>query len=108
MPARCTLATVDDVTRLLDAALGQPGQVIDRTDTAGLVVSTVLTTDDQGYETAILDAEGAWPVARYETVELAQTGHNEWVARAPQLETITRLGYGDVIDDEPHALKRRH
>ena len=44
----------------------------------GLIVSTV-DASDMGPETAIIDKNGAYPVERYETVELAVEGHAKWL-----------------------------
>lgn len=66
---------------------------VDPHDNNGIGVSTCFTPDES-YETALLDAEAAHPVERYETEEDAKVGHDKWVAFASNGhgESITRLG----------------
>jgi len=95
-----------DVLSLMGAILeGGPKRQIDRTEVGGVTVSTVDTVD-LGLETAICDAVGAHPVEHYETEEQARAGHAAWVARAPELTTIRKLGYGTTLEAEDHTLVR--
>lgn len=60
-------------------------------DNGGVGVSTVWTSDE-GYETAILDANGAHPVERYKDEESALQGHERWVSVANKLIKVKVLG----------------
>ena len=75
----------------------------------GLGVSTVQIGDIPGweYETAILDAEGVYPVERYHTPAEAEAGHLRWIEASKDLVTVIRIGgwEGAVPDKEVH-LKR--
>lgn len=72
---------------------------------AGLRVSTV-DTPDLGFETAITDAAGTYPVERHATEEAAAVGHRLWVAAAPGLTQVTRIGTGDgAVPDERVTLR---
>ena len=80
---------------------------IARDNVSGLIVSTAWT-DDLGFETAVLDARGTYPVERYTTRALAVAGHATWLAKAPSLSEVVRLGTGDgVIADKMVTLLRR-
>lgn len=70
----------------------------ERKDNNGIAVSTVLTSDEEGYETALLDANGTWPVERYKTKELAIKGHNKWVkwSKTGNGKSIIKLGWSDM------------
>lgn len=70
-----------------------------------LVVSTVDTTD-LGWETAIMDAEGAHPVERYESARQAKKGHKRWCKRVVGETSIPEIGYGTLLEGEPRALVR--
>ena len=73
----------------------------------GLRVSTAFTSDE-GYETAICDANGTHPVERYESKEAAVKGHARWLAKTAELKTITKLGWLDgLIDAKKVKLVRR-
>ncbi len=75
-------------------------RVIARTEVDGFTVSTA-NTSDYGDETAILDANGTYPVQRYETREQAQAGHLEWVEKIKSgLRTVTQLGGYGLADEE--------
>lgn len=68
--------------------------------TRGLGISTCLTSD-QGFETAILDAKGTYPVERYATKEEAIAGHKIWTRRViAGLEKIRQLGYGSIVPEK--------
>lgn len=57
---------------------------------AGIGVSTC-NTDDEGYETALLDVNGAWPVERYKNKKNAVAGHAKWIKLSQELEYIDVL-----------------
>lgn len=82
-----------------------PLRKLARTEVAGLIVSTMLTPDC-GWETAVIDAQGAHPVARYADEQSAEQGHAAWVAKTPTLEVLTKLGYGDMVPDRVIVLQR--
>lgn len=78
-------------------------------DNNGVGVSTCRISDIRGwdFETALLDANGTYPVARYTRLEEAQAGHERWVEFAKTAERVMRLGTGDgVIPDEEIELRR--
>ena len=72
-----------------------------------ITVSTVWT-DDMGYETALLDSNGAHPVERYGTIEEATSGHEKWTKFADNVELgktiVTELGDGNLIKSEEITL----
>ncbi len=68
-------------------------------------VSTVKTADF-GYETALLDKNGAHPVERYKNLELAKTGHKKWVRKSRTMKKIIKLGTPDgLIKNKEITLK---
>lgn len=80
---------------------------VNRTEINGLIVSTVLTSDE-GYETAILDANGTHPVERYATKEHANEGHTKWCKKVPSLTEITKLGWLDgLVEEQQIRLARK-
>ena len=95
----------DAISSLIGAIAKGPAPRLARTRVNGLIVSTV-DSCDCGWETAIIDANSAYPVERYETEEKAIEGHKKWCECAKDIETITQLGYMDVIDDEVKTLVR--
>lgn len=90
------LATMDMITT---------SEMLARDIVDGLVVSTCATTD-MGCETAILDEVGAYPVARYDTREQAMVGHAWWCRNVPNMQTICKLGYPELIDPEEVRIVR--
>lgn len=64
-------------------------------DNNGIGVSTC-NTSDEGYETAILDANGIHPVERYATKELAVEGHKKWVSLAKNKVVVKKIGCSDM------------
>lgn len=77
-----------------------------RTEVNGVTVSTAYTSDE-GYETAIIDANKVYPVERYETKEQAEQGHEKWCKEAETVETVTMLGgFGGMVDDEVVTITR--
>ena len=80
---------------------------VGRTEVNGIIVSTAYT-NDEGYETAILDAKNAYPVERYKTKEDAEKGHEKWCIEAKTLTRIKRLGgFGGLVEDEEIDIIRR-
>ncbi len=69
----------------------------------GLTVSTA-NTSDEGYETAILDANGAHSVERYESREEAVQGHAKWLEQAIPNTKVTKLGWLGLVDSEEIQL----
>ena len=78
---------------------------VGREEINGLTVSTA-DSDDMGYETAILDENGTHPVERYKTKEESVAEHKKWCEKAKELESITELGYGDLVEDKKITIKR--
>lgn len=75
-------------------------------DNNGIGVSTAYTSDE-GYETALLDANGIHPVERYEDRNLAEEGHERWVLRAKKIRKVNKIGgFGGMIEDEIIKLER--
>jgi len=77
----------------------------DRED--GITVSTVYSSDE-GYETALLDVNGTYPVERYETKEQAASGHEKWVefSKDGSGKTIMQLGgMGGLVGPEEIILE---
>jgi hypothetical protein len=87
---------------------------IARTEVAGLIVSTV-ETSDEGCETAVIDENHANPVERYSSKEEAMIGHEKWVKHVtdPNCTTITKLGparghgVGIVLDEEIVLVRKK-
>jgi hypothetical protein len=82
-------------------------RLVNRTDGVnGIDVSTSYTTDF-GFETALIDANGAHPVERYEYKGSAAEGHLKWVELAKAVKTVVELGTQDrVIEDKRITLVR--
>jgi hypothetical protein len=79
---------------------------VGRTEVNGLTISTAYTSDE-GYETALLDTEGAHPVERYSCIEDARLGHEKWCKEAETIKTVTMLGgLGGLVPDEVITLSR--
>lgn len=96
--------TISTLFRAL--AMGAPGaETKSRDNVNGIIVSTVITPD-MGWETALVDKNGAHPVERYETEEQAEAGHKKWMALARTGTKVLKLGYGDVVDDVEITLDR--
>lgn len=74
-------------------------------DNGGIGVSTAYTSDE-GYETALGDANGIHPVERYDTREDAVNGHEKWVkfAKTGQGKKIKRLGWTGLGMDKEITL----
>lgn len=79
---------------------------VGRTEVNGLEVSTAYTSDE-GYETALLDANGAHPVERYETKSLAEKGHDKWCKKAKTIKSVVKLGWLGLVDDKKIKLIRK-
>ncbi len=70
-----------------------------RDEVNGFTVSTV-NSPDQGWETAILDGNGAHPVQRYADESSAAIGHAKWKQLISSGETqVVELGYGRLFAD---------
>ena len=70
-------------------------------------VSTAYTSDE-GYETAILDENGTYPVERYFDLADAEKGHWKWCEEAKTAETIVMLGgFEGLIPGSVVKLKRK-
>lgn len=98
----------EEMRRLVTTiSMGSPpaSDVVGKNVVDGLGVSTVLASD-VGYETAILDAERAHPVERYDSEEDAVAGHGAWCKRVKGLQKVTELGYGELVEDEIVELVR--
>lgn len=79
---------------------------VGRTKVNGVTVSTAYTSDE-GYETAILDANGVHPVERYYGKAEAEAGHAKWCKEAETVETVTKLGvFGGLVDDKVIVIVR--
>ena len=77
-----------------------------RDEVCGVEVSTVYTSDE-GYETALCDANGVHPVQRYETREDAQAGHIVWMEKAKTVTRVVELGgFGGWVDDDEIDIVR--
>lgn len=76
---------------------------VGRMEVNGVIVSTAFTSDE-GYETALCDANGAHPVERYLTKDEAIAGHGKWIRRAGTIEAVVKLG--GLVDDEKIIIKR--
>jgi hypothetical protein len=96
--------------KLVNAILNDGGNYeqrkLGRVDVNGLTVSTCYTSD-MGYETAILDDNGVYPVERYSSQAYAVLGHDKWCKEAETLTEVTMIGYDDLTDDELIKLQRR-
>lgn len=95
---------------LLDAGNYESRKIdrIDPEDNNGVGVSTCYTSDE-GYKTALLDANGAHLVERYETEEDAAKNHKKWIEFAKNTDNkeVTRLGWlDDFVEDEIIVLSR--
>ncbi len=94
------MMTWNELDGLYAMAKGEGLRVGEKETVAGLKVSTVESCD-LGYETAVIDARGTYSVERYETEGDALAGHARWVAAAPNLTTVVRIGTGDgAVPDE--------
>ena len=69
-------------------------------------VSTAWTSDE-GYETALIDSNGAHPVERYYNKDESVKGHEKWVefSKTANGKKIKKLGWSDVGNDKTVTLK---
>lgn len=75
-------------------------------DNFGVGVSTAWTSDE-GYETAILNNNEAYPVERYKTKKEAEKGHKKWVIASKTVKTITMLsGLCGLAPEKKVQLRR--
>lgn len=77
-----------------------------RDEVNGLEVSTAYTSD-YGYETAILDQNGAHPVERYLDKSAAIVGHAIWLEYAKTATGVIELGAWGIIPDKEITLIRK-
>jgi len=78
---------------------------IGRDEVNGLIISTCYTTDE-GYETAICDKNGVYPVERYHDKGSAELGHLKWLTNASNLSKVTELGWQNgLTPDREIALE---
>lgn len=82
---------------------------VDKTEINGLEVSTAFTSD-LGFETAIIDEDGYYPVERYKTKDEAMLGHKKWCKEAEIIKEIVTLeGWDEVlIPKKSIVLKRKN
>lgn len=80
---------------------------IELEDNNGVGVSTAFSSDE-GYETALLDANGIHPVERYPDKESSLKGHNKWVLFANDCENkdVIKLGWTGMGMDGKITLER--
>ncbi len=99
------------ISKLIDAALNPrddyDARKIDRTEANGFIISTV-DSYDLGPETAIVGANGTFPVERYLDRDDAKEGHKKWVEKCLSSEgnlKISELGYPGVFDAEDREVE---
>ena len=79
---------------------------IEPKDNNGCGVSTAYSSDE-GYETALLDKNGAHPVERYENKEEATIGHKKWVKKAKTIKKTVELGgLSGLVGDKKYVICR--
>jgi hypothetical protein len=79
---------------------------LEKTEVNGVTVSTAYTSDE-GYETALIDANGVHPVERYPSKEHAHHGHEKWCKKAETVKEVIKLGgFGGFIKDEVITIVR--
>lgn len=82
-----------------------PSPQLARTEVGPFIVSTIVSPDC-GPETALIDAVGAHPVKRYETMAAALEGHAKWVQVLQDgKRTFLKLGYGTSVRETWITLK---
>jgi hypothetical protein len=66
---------------------------------SGIIVSTCYTSD-HGYETALIDSKGVYPVERYSNVEDAKRGHCKWLVFSHDAngKIVNKLGWLDKVE----------
>lgn len=80
-----------DMFKFLEDERSYEERKVGRDEVNGLTVSTC-HTNDEGYETAIIDSVSAYPVERYKDKEDAWIGHQEWCIKALTLESVHMIG----------------
>jgi hypothetical protein len=78
---------------------------VGRDDVNGLTVSTAYSSDE-GYETAIIDAESVHPVERYNSKEEAIDGHQKWCKKAITIKSVVVLGWQGLVGETEKELQR--
>ncbi len=97
---------MNNILSFLADAGNYESRVVDRTDVKGITVSTCYTSDE-GYESALLDENGAHPVERYASKAMAEKGHAKWVKKAATAKTVVKLGgLGGLVGNTKIVLKR--
>ena len=109
MKKRISLKELQKLIPIFDKISNQESyaeRVVDRTDVNGLTVSTAWTADE-GFETAIIDAKGAYPVERYKDRNFAEDGHYKWCEEAKTVEEVLCLsGFGGLVEEITVKLER--
>jgi len=77
--------------------------IIGKTKVNGIMVSTVNTLD-LGFETALLDKNGAHPVERYCDRTKAEQGHKKWIKKSKTIKKVVKLGYPGLQEDKEITL----
>ena len=90
---------------LQDAGNYQSRKVADKVWIKGIGISTTYTSDE-GYETALLDDNGAHPVQRYSNKDESIKGHNQWVSKIKKgVKRVIRVGgFGGFVKDKEITL----
>ncbi len=71
-------------------------RTIGKEEINGFEIST-MWTPDEGYETAIIDENGAHPVERYKNVKKAVIGHKKWIKKIKLgKRKIKQIGWSDM------------
>lgn len=76
-------------------------------DNNGIGISTAWVSDEECYETAIIDKNGVHPVEHYNTIEEARTGHEKWKLLARDGTKVIKLFWPDSPElNEEITLER--
>lgn len=79
---------------------------VEAEDNYGVGVSTCWTSDE-GYETALIDANGVIPVERYGSKKEAIAGHEKWVKKSRTAKRVKKISWSDMPElDERVSIKR--
>jgi hypothetical protein len=79
-----------------------------RDEILGLKIDTAFTSD-YGYETAIIDKNGTYPVERYIDCQSSIDGHKKWVEWCKDksnIKVISLGGFDGLIKDREIILER--
>lgn len=81
---------------------------VKRTDLGNGIEVDTAWTDDFGYETAVIDVNGTFPVERYTNKRNAIKGHNKWARTIKNGSKVPYLGTGDgIIADSEIVVEGR-